>query len=69
MTINNSGYVMKYDGQPMPANPISQNGESLDDLLAPKNDLQPQRDYSPRTNYTNQPTAIVPAPNYAIQKK
>jgi hypothetical protein len=65
MTQNNSGYVAKYDGQPMPAKPKTQFGESLDDIAMTGELEQPVRKPFPSAgNYT----AIVPAPNYAIQK-
>jgi len=65
MTTDNSGDVRKYDGQPKPANvlPGQQFGESLDDIM-PNEIEMPKRNDISAAPYT----AIMPAPNYSIQK-
>lgn len=63
MTENNSGGVMKYDGQPISTKPSAQHGESLDDLVPDEIEIPKRKDISAAPY-----TAIVPASNYSIQK-
>ncbi len=51
MTINNSGGVAKYDGQPMPKKPTSQFNESIDDIFE-ENEL-PVKVYPSKNTETN----------------
>jgi hypothetical protein len=65
MTGNNSGDVRKYDGKPMPSSTQQrqQFDESLDDLMPDEIETPKRKDVSAAPY-----TAIVPAPNYSIQK-
>ena len=65
MTINNSGSVRQYDGQPMPARPKAQFGESLDDIAIGEELEQSIKEFPRPNSYSS----IIPAPKYAIQKK
>jgi hypothetical protein len=63
MTINNSGGVMKYDGQPMPSKTANSSDDTLDTIVFNEFEMPIRRDIS-AANYT----AIVLASNYPIQK-
>jgi len=66
MTENNSDDVKKYDGQPKPSSTQQrqQYDESLDDIITDEIETPKRKDIS-AAGYT----AIIPAPNYAMQKK
>ena len=61
MTINNSGGVAKYDGQPINTKPAAQNGESLDDIAMTGEQIEAPV----RKNYTESGYKQLTKPAYS----